>query len=951
MSINFEDLGLSGRIIKLIREKGFKYLTEPQLKAIPYILEGKNVLIMAPTGSGKTEAAIIPILDMMSNIDGSGIKLIYITPLRALNRDLIDRINWWATKLGYRISIRHGDTPKRERRIQTLSPPDILITTPETFSHLLNTKVFSKHLVSVRWIIIDEIHELVDNKRGAQLSINIERLNELTGRLQRIGLSATIGSPEKVLKFLVGVDGDGVIVDTDISKRMEIDVLYPRPETIDYHIANKLYTYPPVASRIREIYRLVKSHKSTLIFTNTRPMAEILGSRITLYEDGLPVSVHHGSLSRDMRVRLERHLKTGLLKGLICTSSLELGIDIGDIDLVIQYNSPRQVSRLIQRVGRSGHWIGRTSRGVIIVQDLDDYLEALVIRDMALKMDLEPARIILKPYDVLIHELVGILIKEGEITLQELYSLLKRSYIYKDLELRELGSLIEFTSSLTRKYIHYDKDRGVIIRPRGSQDIFNYYYSTLSMIPEVKQYLVIDDEDNTPIGVLDEEFVATYGEIGVKFIIGGMPWRIIQIYRDKVYVKPEEDYYGAIPDWIGEEIPVPLEVAMEVGRRKRIIEDIYKKVNGDHHRFIEEARDDLGILDINTLEVFYKQLSSDIPLPTDKRILIEKFSDKIVVNIHGGTMINRTLANYIATTLQSEYGEIVYYSSDPYRLFIQSRGLNPRIVIEILMNIDRYRDHLSNAITNSRVFLWRLIHVARRMGILTIEKSVELKDAEMLSTVLRDTPVYYEAYRETSFKDFDLDGALKMLEWISRGDIEVYLVEDEGPTPLTRHYINLYEIRFERPRVERIQALKLLSMKAKLLNEVRTFICLDCLSEIWESRIRDLDDEIKCMKCSSRRIGLTSLLPEEVYRLAYIARGNPRRLEKDRVWREIIRSGSLIEKYGKVAAFILANQNLKIGQVEEILKLEDRLSGRLIQLIIEYERRNLLGKFHHPYRK
>ena len=939
---------LAPLINRLLRERGFDKLTEPQYKAIPYILEGKNVLIMAPTGSGKTEAALIPIFQLMLQTPKKGIRLLYITPLRALNRDLIDRIIWWSNRLGLRVNIRHGDTPIKERRLQATLPPDILITTLETFSLLINTKIMGRHLENVKWIVIDEIHELVDNKRGAQLSINMERLAHKVGNIQRIGLSATIGSPEEVLKFLVGENGEGIIVDVDITKSMEIEVIHPKPINKDYITASRLYTYPYVAARIRVIRDLIKSHKATLVFTNTRPMAEILGSRIYLYDEELPVTVHHGSLSKNIRMRIERLLKQRRIKAIICTSSLELGIDVGDIDLVIQYNSPRQVSRLIQRVGRSGHWIERTSKGVVVVQDLDDMIESIVIKDMVMNREIEPLRIIEKPYDVLLHEITGMLISENRIDLDELYRIIKKSYVYKGLEKEELTKLLKFASNLTERTLYISRDETTISRPINRKRLFDYYFSVLSMIPDVKQFLVINDETGMPVGILDEEFVAAYGEPGTKFIMAGRPWKIIQVYKNKVYVYPEEDFFGAIPEWVGEEIPVPYEVAQNVGRIKDEIMKIYRDSNERYEEFRREVSRRFGDDLANLAKVFYEQLKRDIPIPTHRLIIIEKFGDKIVIHLHGGTLINRTIAGYLVNAVGEEYGEIVNYSSDPYRIFIRTITLYPKMVDRLLREEGKFDKYLKKTVESSRIFLWRLIHVARRMGIVSKERRVDYKDAEILLTTLKGTPAYEEAYRETDFKDFDTVGALRLLRNIAKGELKTYLIENNEPTPITREYLAYNEIKFEYPRIDRIKTLQILSTRARLMSEVRTFVCIECLKYIDEMRIKDLPEEVRCPECSSDKIGITDELPENVEKLLDYARERPEYIKRNPRWRRLKKTSEIISKYGKTGAFVLASPNLTLKQVREILEKENEISGRLVQLILEAEKKTLLKRFHYP---
>ena len=371
---------------RLVEQRGFSKPTEPQEKTIPRILEGKNVLLISPTATGKTEAAFLPVLSsLLREPKTPGIKVLYITPLRALNRDILDRLQWWCNSLDIKLAVRHGDTETKERMRQSRSPPDLLITTPETLQAILSGWVLRQHLQSLRWVIIDEVHELADSKRGSQLSLALERVRNLIGKdFQMIGLSATIGSPEEVARFLVGNNRPVEIIRVPVAKMVKLQVIYPKPTEEDVRFAAKIYTHPEVAARLRIIRDQMNKRKSVLLFTNTRSISEVLASRFKVWDIDFPISIHHGSLAKLSRIAAEQGFKRGELKGLIATSSLELGIDIGRIDLVIQYMSPRQVTRLIQRVGRAGHTYGDVAEGLIIGMDSDDTLEALVIARRAL---------------------------------------------------------------------------------------------------------------------------------------------------------------------------------------------------------------------------------------------------------------------------------------------------------------------------------------------------------------------------------------------------------------------------------------------------------------------------------------------------------------------------------------------------------------------------------------
>ncbi|RJS81255.1 DEAD/DEAH box helicase, partial [Candidatus Bathyarchaeota archaeon] len=560
---------------RLIEQRGFSKPTEPQEKAIPKILEGKNVLLISPTATGKTEAAFLPVLSMLlQEPQKPGIKVLYITPLRALNRDMLERLQWWCNNLDIKLAVRHGDTETKERTRQARSPPKILITTPETLQAILPGWIMRQHLQQVRWVIIDEVHEMADSKRGSQLSLALERLRWMIGKdFQIIGLSATIGSPEKVAQFLVGNGRSVEIVRVPVARMMRLKIVFPKPGEEDFRLAEKLYTHPEVAARLRIIRDYIGKHKSVLLFTNTRAISEVLASRFKVWDMDFPVSIHHGSLAKPSRIAAERGLKNGELKGLVCTSSLELGIDVGRIDLVIQYMSPRQVTRLIQRVGRSGHRIGRIAEGLVVTMDSDDTLEALAIARKALKEDLEPVEIPPKPYDALTHQIAGLLLKNRRLEFEEILEIFRNAYPYKDLTIEDVEKILLYMHQRFPRLAWASFEDKVVLKPRRTKALYEYYFGNLSMIPDEKRFLVVDESSDSAVGVLDEAFMAEYGKPGVKFIIRGSPWRILHVSEEKVHVKPVDDPTGAIPSWIGEEIPVPFEVAQEVGAIRGFVEE------------------------------------------------------------------------------------------------------------------------------------------------------------------------------------------------------------------------------------------------------------------------------------------------------------------------------------------------------------------------------------------
>ncbi|RLJ02600.1 MAG: helicase, partial [Candidatus Aenigmatarchaeota archaeon] len=564
---------LTKEIQNLIADRGWSEPTLVQEKAIPRIMDGENLLIIAPTGIGKTESAMLPIFSMVHERNEPPISILYITPLKALNRDMFDRLIWWAEKLNLEVGVRHGDTTDYERRKQVEFPPHLLITTPETLQAILTGTKMREHLKNVKHVVVDEVHELVESKRGTQLSIALERLKEISGDFQIIGLSATVGSPEEVARFLGGGRSIG-IVKAMTAKDMEILVDSPSPTSEDRLLSERIFLGEDATARLRRIHELVETHRGTLVFTNTREAAEVLSSRLRKIETNYKHDIHHGSLSKDVRVYAEKKFKEEELRALICTSSLELGIDIGSIDLVIQYMSPRQVSKLVQRIGRSGHRVGEKSKGIIIAADPDDILESVVIARKAMSNELEDIRFNKLSLDVLANQIIGLSLEYYDLDRKRIYNIITRSYLYSNLTEEKFDEVLNFLEDLKILY--------TLPKVRRKRKSWNYYFENLSTIPDTFQYRVIDNIEKKDVGVLDEGFVAEHGTPGTTFVVKGSSWRILSVEDGKVYVEPVDDMESAIPAWEGELIPVPESVALEVSElRYRIYEMLKEGIEPD----------------------------------------------------------------------------------------------------------------------------------------------------------------------------------------------------------------------------------------------------------------------------------------------------------------------------------------------------------------------------------
>ncbi|MEA3165657.1 MAG: ATP-dependent helicase Lhr and Lhr-like helicase, partial [Thermoplasmata archaeon] len=468
-----ETLGLHPRLVQLLRDQGWEGLTEAQDQALAPLLAGKHTLLVAPTGHGKTEASLIPVLSrMMLERDRlkaekkpwpKGFKVLYVTPLRALNRDLMGRLESWGEALGFNIGVRHGDTSQGERTRQSKDPPDLLITTPETVQLLLYGDTLRKHLATTRFVILDEVHDLAISERGAQLLVALERIEEVVaqpaalrelkapertgptqsqarpgGGFQRIGVSATVADPAQVARWLGGRDRKVEVVVVKAAKVLQLAVIHPEHGPEDAELATKLAVPPNLVAQMKAIRKLCLEHKRVLVFHNTRDGAELLASRSAILdlEAGREplLGLHHGSLSAEVRTEVEEAFKAGRIRALVATSSLELGIDVGAIDHVIQVGSPRSVARLVQRLGRSGHRVGLVSDGTLVATGPEDILECLAVARRAKEGRLEPLVLRLDPLVVLANQLVALTNEYAGLDREWTRQVVKRAGCFLDLD-------------------------------------------------------------------------------------------------------------------------------------------------------------------------------------------------------------------------------------------------------------------------------------------------------------------------------------------------------------------------------------------------------------------------------------------------------------------------------------------------------------------------------------
>jgi ATP-dependent Lhr-like helicase len=897
---------LSSKIIQALKKKGWDDLTEPQIAAIPEVLEGTNVLLVAPTGMGKTEAVMLPLFHKLLTEPSEQISVLYITPLRALNRDMLSRMLWFSEELDIMVAVRHGDTPQKERTRMSKSPPDILITTPETFQIMFTGKHLRKHLSNVRWVVIDEVHELAQDERGAQLAVAMERLFHHRGKeFQRIGLSATVGSPKEIARFLGGVGRKVSIIKTSPPKNMKIKVESPFPNEEDESLARELRTDSKQAACLRMAREIVEDHRSTLFFVNTRDTAETLATRYHLWDSEFPVGVHHGSLSKGVRVQMEEDFKSERIKGLICTSSLELGIDVGSADYTIQYNSPRQATRLVQRVGRAGHGVGETSEGTIIAIGNDDVLESSAIARRSLEGKIEKFKIRKDPLATLANQILAIAMTSKDNTLKGCYDLVKRAYPFRDLKWK---TFMEVVNLLHEERVLWVED----VRFGRKRPSFNYFYDNLSMIPDERNFKVIDITTRKTIGTLDEGFTANYIQPHARIIIRGRPWEVVE-FEDDILVTPSA-MVGAVPDWVGEEIPVPFEVAQEVGRIRR-----------------EENLDEYPV-DTGAKEVFIsalKEQKKHHTVPTDTLFTIEHSRRTIIVNVCLGSKVNETLGMLLSTLLAARVGESVGMRTDPYRIMLDlPLPMNPEIVKDILIDTkpEGVEDIIRMALKNSSYLRWTLINVAKKFC--ALEKKVDYKKISIkrLATAFSDTPLYAETVNKTIWERMDIQKTMEILTCIQDGKIELELT---GLSPIGLEGVEAFSRLVAPQKPDRAI---LMTLKHRLEDEKIKLLCLSC-KKTYTRRIGIIPKKVTCQNCGGKMV---AAIPTYENLAPILKKKKPVDKEKKAI-RKLFTNANLILSHGKKAILAMRARGVGPKTAARILAMHYETEEEFLREILSAE--------------
>jgi ATP-dependent Lhr-like helicase len=863
---------------------GFSNLTEIQKKASPTILQKKDCLVIAPTGSGKTECSVIPIFSLVKNSKKIGkIKVLYVTPLRALNRDVFRRITKYAHNCNLSIEIRHGDTTQTARRKITENPPDILITTPETLVILLTQIKILNALSDLEWIIIDEVHELLGSERGSQLSLSIERL-QLNSQfpLTKIGLSATVGNFEEAGKFVVGTKRKCEIIRDSSVREYDVEVKYVEGTISD------------VAEKIIEYVIDLDLNSPILLFTNTRGEAEFMAS-ILKEKSSINIELHHGSLSKEVREDTETSLREGKRGIVVCTSSLELGLDIGSVELVIHYGSPRQVSKLVQRIGRSRHNRNASAKGLIITNTSDDEFEAKAILERIKEGSIEPQKIHEGSLDVLAHHLVGLTMQLGEISVDTAFKTLIQAYPFRNLTLEDLVNVLDLLDS--NYLIFFDRTK-MNFRKKGGA--FKYYFENLSTIPDILKFKVFDSVGKKIIGSLDQRFVGDFGDSGNIFVLKGSQWRILNVDEKSFTVNVEPFRGGGItvPYWEGESIPIDYRTANKVGQfRTKVKSGSLKLIN-------------------HTIE----KLSFD-DIPNENTILVESSRSQGSIVIHScfGTKINSTLATVLSSMLSSILGFLVDSRSDGYRIVLSSRSrISEKIFLEVLKDDYVLSSMVSTSLKGTHNVNWRTWCVAKKFGVVRRGAIYEKKSARFLYERYSKTPLVKEALRELFHDKYDLQNTDKILKKIQENLILVKWIEVDQfsklAEPILDHTTKYYSspVNLDKGILDLV--------KARLAKTKHRLVCARCGK--WE-RVTETNevDSLICPYCKSRQITATFYSD---YDLSKIIRkkhdgkklSSDEKKKFDRAWK----IASLIENFGKLAITVLSGYGVGADTAARILR-------------------------------
>ncbi len=817
----------------------------PQKYGVMPIHCRENILISSPTGSGKTLTAFLSVLnDLVDNAEKgileNKVYCIYISPLKALGSDIkhnllrpLEEMEEIAgKKFGIKVSIRTGDTTAYEKQKMLKTVPHILITTPESLALMLASPKFKENIQKVDWVIIDEIHAMAENKRGAHLSLFLEHLQHYNPGMARVGLSATVSPLDEVAKYLVGTNRDCKVVDISYIKQLDLKVISPVEDLVNtdyHHIQEKTYHL---------LNDLIQSHKTTLVFTNTRSATERIvhtlkqkfpKSYVEISEETdnpnlSLIGAHHGSLSKDHRFDIEQKLRDGKLKAVVCSTSLELGIDIGSIDLVILLGSPKSVARALQRSGRSGHKLHATTKARLIVTDRDDLIECAVLLKNALEHKIDTIRIPKNSLDVLVQHVLGFVLSQ-DIDVDELYEITKRSYCYENLNYDEYLEVIRYLCgsfpALENSYIFAKmKLENNILSKRGKMTRV-LYCSNLGTIPSSGGILVKIGE--YPIGMIDEGFLEKLKK-GDTFVLGGDVYEFNFARGMTAQVIAANHRTPTVPRWFSETLPLSFDLANCVQHLRGKMHDAFIKreaeksvvhtgsLFADSDSFLKMLHDYLYV-DENAAKAIFnynaeQYLFNKQSFPKNDNFVVEIFYDDIF-NTHkhyhifhslNGRRVNEALSRVFAYILgRYHHLDIEVGLNDNGFYLAANKTIEVARLPELLEEHD-FRKILEYALENTEILRRRFRHCAersfmilrsymghkRRLGNQQVSSQILLKAARKISP---DFIILKEAQREVMEDLMDVYNAKKVAEKVKIGRQKLSIFDMSMPSPFAMNLV------------------------------------------------------------------------------------------------------------------------------------------------------------------
>ncbi|PWB45355.1 MAG: DEAD/DEAH box helicase [Candidatus Methylomirabilota bacterium] len=815
--------------------------TAPQSAGWARIAAGQDTLIAAPTGSGKTLAAFLWAIDGLVRAAASDTLqdctgVVYVSPLKALGSDIqknlqgpLQGITALAAAAGLalreiRVLVRTGDTPAVERARMIRRPPHILITTPESLYILLTAESSRRYLAAVHTVIVDEIHAVAGDKRGPHLALSLERLDALAGRrLQRIGLSATQQPIDEIARLLVGAgrsrpDGAPDCAIVDMGHRRDLDLRIELPDQPLTHVA----THELRQAIYDRIAALARTHRSTIVFVNTRRLVERVAHQLTMRLGEGKVEAHHGSLSRRTRLAAEMRLKTGDLPVIVATASLELGIDIGAVDLVCHLGAPRAIATLLQRVGRSGHWLGATPKGILFPLTRDELVQCAAAIRAVRRGILDQVTIPDAPLDILAQQIVAIT-ATGEIEEQALWELVRRAYPYHALPRCDFEAMIEMLSEgvSSRRgrmgaHLHRDRVHGCLKGRRGARLAA---ITGGGAIPDTADYDVIEEPTGTFVGKVNEDF-AVESLAGDIFLLGNHSWRIRRIEAGRVRVEDAQGAPPNIPFWLGESPGRTIEISQAVAELREAVAQRLPDVEAASAWLTNEAgldRDDAGQL----IAYIAETIAVLGTVPTQTQVVVERFFDEsggmqLILHAPFGGRINRALGLLLRKRFcrRFDFELQAAATDDGIVLSLGEQHAFPLESIFGLLSPHGFRDDLIQAILQSPIFInrWRwnatralalLRHSGGRRVPMPIQRmraedllaaafpaQVACQDNHLGPVELPDHPLVRETIKDCLHEAMDLDGLLAVVRAIEEGTIRTVSVDTPAPSPMCHEILN-----------------------------------------------------------------------------------------------------------------------------------------------------------------